>query len=689
MKTLNLQKWIFAFAFILAFCIAAWRLYKPGLYYDEILFVNAAILGKTDLFIRARFFGVPLLLMDYIGALKSWLYIPVFTVFSVNPWSVRLPAIFCGLLGTLLTAGAMRRWFGVKAAWITLALTLYDPTILTHSRLDWGPNALMFCLRGALLFALAGWTKKPSAGNAWFVFVCILAGIFDKLNFIWISSGVISAVILTERKRFFLSLKRNRSQFVAWILSFSVTVFAGLRGIYISHAMFSDGNFDLSARILEAFRLFQCTFSGGGALGFIIGDGLRFHLLDGRLQAHPALGSIIGEGLRFSYFFNAPVFLCIAVSAIGLFYITTRQEFIKPWVMIVIITFITGVMFVITKGATGPHHSAVLSGLWQITIVPLLVVLVDVPRTRYLAIASVFAACSGMLISSVLVVHSLVTEVPQANWDDANWRLGHYVNQNIRDRFVITDWGMGNQVLAATRDSANFGDNWPSFVSIHDAETLVRTEADKGACCYVVRASKYANNKTAESHLRSALFEAGLEPKNIFTISSQSGEPMIYILRVAGCEPATEIELRSGMSISFSEGGEAFQNQKALSGFSKCEPDGAWTEQPVVSIKLKTPGVQSDLLLVSKIYPCLNPPVNPEQKAKIFANGTLVGEWQFNAKETVERELRIPAQVVSENSTVLLRIEISNPLIPKNLGLGEDTRNLGLKWLSLSRPAQN
>ncbi|MEI6561173.1 MAG: hypothetical protein WCO68_03705 [Verrucomicrobiota bacterium] len=163
---------------------------------------------------------------------------------------------------------------------------------------------------------------------------------------------------------------------------------------------------------------------------------------------------------------------------------------------------------------------------------------------------------------------------------------------------------------------------------------------------------------------------------------------------LVGCKPSqstsnTEIELRAGKAISFSEGGEAFQNQKALSGFAKCEPDGAWTEQPVVSIKLKTPGVQSDLLLVSKIYPCLNPPVNPEQKAKIFANGTLVGEWQFNAKETVERELRIPAQVVSENSTVLLRIEISNPLIPKNLGLGEDTRNLGLKWLSLSRPAQN
>ena len=56
----------------------------PGLQYDELLFVNAA-LGDTHPyhgFIYNEALGIPTMLMAYIGALKAWLYAPIFSIFG-------------------------------------------------------------------------------------------------------------------------------------------------------------------------------------------------------------------------------------------------------------------------------------------------------------------------------------------------------------------------------------------------------------------------------------------------------------------------------------------------------------------------------------------------------------------------------------------------------------------------------
>ncbi len=78
--------------------ISTFNIQTPGLYYDEALFVNAASGGVTDLFVYKRFAGIPTMLMPYIGALKSWLYFPIFTLFGIDIVTIRLPAILLGAL---------------------------------------------------------------------------------------------------------------------------------------------------------------------------------------------------------------------------------------------------------------------------------------------------------------------------------------------------------------------------------------------------------------------------------------------------------------------------------------------------------------------------------------------------------------------------------------------------------------
>src|SRR4030095_9718857 len=63
--------------------LATYKIHLPGLYYDEMLFVGPAAGERPYL----KCFGLPLLIFPYIGALKSWIYIPVFAVFGVSPTS--------------------------------------------------------------------------------------------------------------------------------------------------------------------------------------------------------------------------------------------------------------------------------------------------------------------------------------------------------------------------------------------------------------------------------------------------------------------------------------------------------------------------------------------------------------------------------------------------------------------------
>src|SRR3954465_8078858 len=86
---------------ILAYLLAALpHLRFPGIEYDEILFGNAALGPIDGMYVTAKIGPVPLLLMEYIGALKAWLFMPIFALCGVSPETIRIPML-------LLSAGTL------------------------------------------------------------------------------------------------------------------------------------------------------------------------------------------------------------------------------------------------------------------------------------------------------------------------------------------------------------------------------------------------------------------------------------------------------------------------------------------------------------------------------------------------------------------------------------------------------
>src|SRR5437764_7405456 len=89
----RLPGWAALAAALIFISLAAYRIQLPGLYYDELAFVNAAQGGADNTFIHMQLGSVPFLVFPYMGALKAWVYAPVFRFFGVSALTIRLRAI--------------------------------------------------------------------------------------------------------------------------------------------------------------------------------------------------------------------------------------------------------------------------------------------------------------------------------------------------------------------------------------------------------------------------------------------------------------------------------------------------------------------------------------------------------------------------------------------------------------------
>ena len=163
--------------------LATYKIHLPGLNYDEMLFVGPAAGAQPYL----KLFGLPLLSSPYMGALKTWIYIPIFKLFGLSAVSIRLPAILisCGTLafGYLLLRRILNSQWAVA---FTLACAVH-PGFIELTRWDKGPNVLMLFFKALCLYLLVRWLETPrffSWSLAGVIAACAL-GFFDKFNFIW------------------------------------------------------------------------------------------------------------------------------------------------------------------------------------------------------------------------------------------------------------------------------------------------------------------------------------------------------------------------------------------------------------------------------------------------------------------------------------------------------------------------
>jgi len=167
-----------------------------GIEADEGL-VGNGLFGRVTAWYSWRLFGreIPVMLLSYLGALKTWLYVPIFAMWDPSAVSLRLPTAVAGAATVALFWRLLKDVCGTTAAWAGAVLLATDTGFLLLTTIDFGPVALQVFLKTAALVLLVRWHRTRN--TALFVLAWFLLGLalWDKAVFAWIAAGLAAGAL--------------------------------------------------------------------------------------------------------------------------------------------------------------------------------------------------------------------------------------------------------------------------------------------------------------------------------------------------------------------------------------------------------------------------------------------------------------------------------------------------------------
>ena len=429
----------------------------PGLQYDEILFVNAAAGGPTNgLFVR-RILGVPVMVMPYMGALKAYIYYPVFKLFGVSPATIRWPIIVLSLVTLGLIYGVARSSFGRLTSALLVLVVAVDPTFIYTTKLDVGPTALMMLLKLAALFFALRTVTTGSPRHLWGMSAACALGMFDKLNFIWFIIALGVACGLLFRRELAAAWRRDPPAFLVPLIGLAVFTVAACLLLVIPQFFASQAELhqlSLLDRIHYVLGLYAQTMDGRW---------MYFRVTKRELTAHGVTNYLVAGAL---------LGLCAAGvvaawRAGGVTRLPLRSRIVGCHLLIFLVI---GLQVWLTKKAWGAHHVMMLYPFQYFIAFGAVASLAGL-RGTVVAAALFVASSLNADASYARAFHPTAEFEPQ--WSPVVYQLVDYLNHRPVDRIISVDWGIHNQVFAlgTPRTRAAARDRWPKFRTLGSRQT--------------------------------------------------------------------------------------------------------------------------------------------------------------------------------------------------------------------------
>jgi hypothetical protein len=417
-----------------------------GIQDDEALFASPLYypLGR-ELQLRAFHHDVPLMIMSYLGTLKTMLYWRWLPLFGSSVWAVRLPMVFAGAITVfffyrliLLSGPRSATRSAALAAGLGAFLLATDPVFLMTNTFDWGPVALEHVLLVTGCFLLAAFARKRTQiaylAGGFFLFGLAL---WDKALFLWALSGITVAAVVVcwPEVRQCISRRNLAIAAAGFILGALPFVLYNLRH---SAATVGDNAHWETNRLPYKWLQLKNAANGTSLFGFIAEEESRVVPKPAMsLRGHAAswIRHTFGEHRESGFYYSFAVLL----AAVPLWWRSRPARF-----SLVFLCVAWGLM-AFTKDAGGAAHHDVL--LWPF---PLLFAAVTVAAIPWRWVAALVG--TGLVIMNLLVVNQYVVQFEHngaaGNFTDALIPLAHVLPEDGRTVWVL-DWGIGNSIQLA------------------------------------------------------------------------------------------------------------------------------------------------------------------------------------------------------------------------------------------------
>lgn len=441
----------------------------PALYYDEALDVVPAMQLVQGTPVEAvRGAGVdiggrtlPLMVMDYVGTVNTYLAVPLFALLGVSVTSVRLLPVLLAALSLLLGYRLASRLFDWRVAAGATLLLAVDPSYVFFSRMGIHVTSVMTVFALGSLLAVLRW--RDDGRKRWLALGGLLLGLglWAKVLFLWwiIALAIMwGATTLSSQlaARSASKLSPAPSQRRTLRLSSLLTILAGLL---------------TGALPLIAFNL----LSGGTLVSFgrnalVTEHGVNNLDVAGNLAAAVQSFIVLLDG-RYFWFMGeqvanrANVVAFAAAVAASLILIRRRPQWRGGLLLIGVLIAVIVAESAFTVSGIWATHLYILLPLPQIMIALGAVLLADTLAPRLAPWLPWGRAAIVVLLLGALMLASYRTDAAYyaavertgglSRFSDAVYKLAEWLDKRQAGPVYAVDWGIQKNVQILTQGRVN------------------------------------------------------------------------------------------------------------------------------------------------------------------------------------------------------------------------------------------
>ena len=529
--------------FILLFLLAGLAVIPyAGIQNDEALFA-AGIYPPLSIRDSMRVFHHPVstMLMSYLGTLKSWVYGPIFALWTPSVYSLRVPGLVLGALTIWLFYLLLSRVLGRRAAVAGCVLLATDSTYLYTTCFDWGPVLLQHILMvgGVLLVVRFHQTSSRVAlGAGFFLFGLAL---WDKALSGWTLVGMLLGLLAANPG----ALRRAIS-----LKNLLVVVFCFCAGAYpllrfnlrnSGETLRANVGWSAEPAVLQMkLGMLQRTLGGSGLLEYL-------SFADGTEGARPpgtALEKFSVELDRhrgdmrngwLAYAMGASLLLLPVVW-------NTRAR--RPMIFVLVVMTVVWSQMLFGVGVGGSVHHTVLLWPWPQFLAAAGLAEAS-RRLRRAGLPALLLAIALVGGSNVVVANIQFSQLIRNGgglvWTDAISGLSDYLPAVPAEHFVLLDWGLTEplRLLHKGRLPLAWGGDYVLKDTLgEDARRGFLTMIQATGNVYVSHTDPYQVFEGVNQRLDRLLEREGYRKQPLATIPDTNGRSIFAVFRIVKGQPA-------------------------------------------------------------------------------------------------------------------------------------------------------
>lgn len=426
--------------FLVTFSFGLLCYHYPGIQQDEAYFAMPLFLKHSALFSTSH--SIPVMLMSYLGCLKTWLYAPLLHLFEPSVALIRLPVLLLAAITVVLIMRLAYLIRGRAAAIVTGTLLATDASYLLTSVFDWGPVVLQHFLSvlSATLVIRFFQTRRDSLLAL--AALCAGLALWDKALFIWMlsASGVAALAVYPREIWHAFSGRRIAILGLAFLLGAAPLVYFNFK---TGLGTFRDNRRDLS-EVAQKTVILKRTFDGSALFGYLVNDaGTGPERSPSNRAERVSITVSRAFGTHRENIFG---WLCLA--AVAWSAVVLRGPSLKVGIFLVLACAIAWFEMASTVNAGGSAHHVIL--IWPLPHLFIGLVATETLFRFPRALIPIAAVLGVAVVANLLNVNQYVSQFARFGspvpWTDAVTALAKTAS-GLDGTVAVYDWGLSNPVV--------------------------------------------------------------------------------------------------------------------------------------------------------------------------------------------------------------------------------------------------